>query len=212
MPEFFGLQYNKGLADYHAKHNWTLNFTWEIPGGATATGWRRAAVAGWQLSGIYTARSGSPLTLFVSQNRSRSLWNPSVGPGIGLDRPSMAPGYTHDSAVLGDPAQWFDPRAFTLQPAGTLGNLGRGALIGPNLRNFDVSLMKRIRVERLGESGEVQFRAEAFNVLNRANFGIPGLTAFAGARDAEAPFTSLGLIRSTVGSSRQIQLGLRVSF
>jgi hypothetical protein len=75
-----------------------------------------------------------------------------------------------------------------------------------------MSLMKRIRVERLGESGEVQFRAEAFNVLNRANFGIPGLTAFAGARDGEVPFTSLGFIRSTVGSSRQIQLGVRVSF
>jgi hypothetical protein len=202
MPEFFGLQYNRGLADYHAKHNWVMNGTWELPG----------VLHGWQLSGMSSVRSGNPLTVFVAQNRSRSMWNPSVGPGIGLDRPGMAPGFTHQSAVLGDPNQWFDPRAFALQPAGTLGDLGRGALIGPNLRGVDLALGRSFRIERLGEAGSLQFRAEAFNLLNRANFGVPGLTAFAGSRDGEAPFTSLGLVRSTVTSSRQIQLGLRIGF
>jgi hypothetical protein len=124
----------------------------------------------------------------------------------------MAAGYTHESAVTGNPAQWFDPRAFVLQPAGTLGALGRGALIGPNLRTFDLSLMKDVALSALGEAGSVQFRIEAFNLFNRANFGVPGLTAFAGARDGEPAFSSLGLVRSTVTSNRQIQLGLRVSF
>jgi hypothetical protein len=202
MPEFFGLQYNKGLADFHAKHVSVLNFIWDLP----------VKQRGWRLAGIVSGRSGNPLTLFVSQNRSRSQWNPSVGPGIGLDRPNMASGYSHRTAVRHDPAQWFDPRAFTLQSAGTLGNLGRGALIGPNLRSMDLSLMRDFTVSTGSDPATVQFRIEAFNLLNRPNFGIPGLTAFAGARDGEAPFTSLGLIRSTVTSSRQIQVGLRLSF
>ncbi|MCC6589310.1 MAG: TonB-dependent receptor [Bryobacterales bacterium] len=212
MPEFPGFNYNKGLADYHAKHNWVMNFVWELPFGSRSTGVAKQLVSGWQLAAISNVRSGSPLTVFVQQNRSRSQWNPSLGPGIGIDRPSMAPGFTHESAVTGNPNAWFNPAAFVLQPAGTLGNLGRGALIGPNMRSQDLSLMKHFRWSKLGEGGFIQFRAEAFNIFNRANFGIPSLIAFAGARDGEAPTSSLGLVRNTLTSARQIQLGLRVQF
>jgi hypothetical protein len=212
MPEYEGFQYNKGLADYHAKHNWVMNGTWEIPTGRGMTGARRLLLEGWQLSGISTVRSGNPLTVFLARNRSRSQWSPSLGPGLGPDRPSMAPGYTHESAVLGSPDRYFDPSAFILPPAGTLGNLGRGAIVGPNLRAVDLALMKNTRWARLGDQANIQFRFEAFNVFNRANFGPPQLTAFNGAADNEQPLASLGLIRTTVTSSRQMQLGLRVSF
>jgi hypothetical protein len=124
----------------------------------------------------------------------------------------MSPGFTHESAVTGNPNAWFNPAAFALQPAGTLGNLGRGALIGPNLRTFDLSLMKQFGWKKLGEAGFVQFRAEAFNLFNRANFGVPSLIAYTGARDGEAPTSSLGLVRNTITSARQIQLGLRIQF
>lgn len=212
MPEFPGFNYNKGLADYHAKHNWVASFVWQMPFGSSLTGPAKAIVHGWQLSGIYTWRSGNPLTLFVSQNRSRSLWGPSIQSGTGFDRPSVAPGFTHESAIAGTPDKWFNPDAFVLQPAGTLGNLGRGALIGPNLRSLDLALMKQFALPFLGEAGSLQFRAEAFNLANRANFGSPALAAFSGAVDNERPLGSLGLIRSTVTSARQIQLGLRLSF
>lgn len=208
FPEFPGFNYNKGLADYHAKHNWVANGTWEIPSAHNIgrAGW---LLNGWQLSGIAQVRSGNPLTVFVSGNRSRSLWSPSIAPGIGLDRVSMAPGYTHESAITGDPSRYFNPAAFVLQPAGTLGNLGRGALIGPNLRNVDFSLVKN---SRWGEKANLQFRVEGFNVFNRANFGPPNLIAFPGAADNEQPLSSLGRIRNTVTSSRQIQLGLKLLF
>ena len=212
MPELPGLNYNKGLADFHAKHNWVVNFTWELPFAKGMDGTAGKLLDGWQLSGIGQMRSGSPLTVFVSRNRSRSQWNPSIGPGLGLDRPSLAPGRTHQDAIKGDPTQWFDPTAFVLQPAGTLGNLGRGALIGPNLRIFDMSLVKNTRWSRLGEGGNVQLRIEAFNLFNRTNFGNPSLLAFSGAVNNEAPLASFGRIRSTITSSRQIQLGLRVTF
>jgi hypothetical protein len=209
MPEFEGFEYNKGLADFHAKHTWVLNASYELPFGRSLTGWARAFAHGWQLAGISTVRSGNPLTVFVRGNRSRSLFAPSLGPGLGNDRPSMAPGRTHESAVLGGPDAYFDASAFVLQPAGTLGNLGRNTFIGPNLRTFDLSAIKNFR---FAESANVQFRVEAFNLFNRANFGSPNLLAFAGSADNEAPLGTFGRIRNTVTSSRQIQLGLRISF
>ncbi len=212
FPEFPGFAYNKGLADYHAKHNWVVNFTWELPFAKSLRGAAGRLLDGWQVAGIAHVRSGNPLTLFVQRNRSRSQWSPSLGPGIGFDRPSMAPGRTHQDAIIGDPDRYFDPAAFVLQPAGTLGNLGRGALIGPNLRSFDLAAVKNTRWPKLSDRLAIQFRAEAFNLLNRANFGTPGLLAFAGATDNERPLASLGRIRSTVTSSRQIQFGLRISF
>ncbi len=213
FPEFPGLNYNKGLSDYHAKHNWVVNFNWELPFARNLQGVARTLLDGWQLAGIGNARSGNPLTVFVQANRSRSLWQPSLGPGIGRDRASIAPGFTYQTAVIGSPDQYFDPAAFVLQPAGTLGNTGRGAFIGPNLRTFDLAAVKNTKLTRLlGDSGNIQIRVEAFNLFNRANFAPPALTAFAGATDNELPLTTFGRIRSTVTSSRQIQVGLRIVF
>jgi hypothetical protein len=212
FPEPPGLDYNKGLADFHAKHSWVVNFTWDVPAFRDRRGLAGTLLGGWQLAGIGQLRSGNPLTLFVQENRSRSLWFPSLGPGLGFDRPSMAPGRTHQDAVLGGPDRYFDPTAFVLQPRGTLGDLGRGALIGPNLRTLDLAAIKHTRWAAVGEKVDIQFRVEAFNVLNRANFGPPGLQAFAGTADQEEPLPALGRIRSTVTDARQIQVGLRILF
>jgi hypothetical protein len=212
FPEPFGLPYNKGLADYHAKHNWVFNLTWDLPVARNADGVLGALFGHWQVAAIGQIRSGNPLTAFVQANRSRSLWSPSLAPNVGLDRPSLAPGRTPEDAVLGRADQWFDPAAFVLQPAGTLGNLGRGALIGPDLRVVDVALVKRIPFTRLGEAGRLELRLEAFNVFNRVNLGAPSLQAFAGQRDDEAVLPSFGRIRTTSTSARQVQVGARVVF
>lgn len=212
MPEFANPDYNKGLADYHAKHNWVVNFSWELPFARESSGLTHALLANWQLSGIGRYRSGPPLTVFVQANRSRSRWFPALGPGLGPDRPSLAPGRTTGDAVLGTPEQWFDPTAFVLQPAGTQGNTGRGAFVGPDLRVLDLALVKHFPWGRLGSAGRVELRLEAFNVFNRANFGIPSLQAFAGTADGQAPLPTFGRIRQTATSARQIQLGVRVQF
>lgn len=211
FPEF-GRDYNKGLADYHAKHNLVVNLTSDLPLARQSQGLARALFAHWQVAMIAQYRSGPPLTAFVQANRSRSLWSPSQGPGIGFDRPSLAPGRTPESAINGSPDQWFDPSAFVLQPPGQLGNLGRGSLVGPDLRVVDLALVKRVPWARLGPAGHLELRVEAFNVLNHPNFGIPSLIAFSGQRDGEAPLPTFGRIRSTVTSARQLQLGLRVVF
>jgi len=211
LPEL-GIDYNRGLADYHAKHNLVVNATWDVPLARDADGLVRALFAGWQASVIGRYRSGPPLTVFVQANRSRSLWSPSLAPGLGQDRPDLAPGRTAEDAVLGQADQWFDPSAFALQPAGELGNLGRNALIGPELKVVDLSLSKTIPWQPLGSDSRVELRIDAFNVFNHTNLGSPALQAFAGVEDGEQPLPSFGRIRSTTTSSRQIQLGLRVVF
>jgi hypothetical protein len=211
LPEFIP-GYNKGPSDFDTRHNWVLNFTYELPLASRLSGRSAAILGGWQLSGIWTLRSGNPLTVFVQTNRSRSQWNPSRGPGIGQDRPSYAPGYGPDSAVLGRPGQWFDPRAFVLQPAGTFGNTGRGDIVGPNLRTLDLALTRHAAWARLGRAGRVEIRVEAFNLLNRPNFGPPELRAFAGQRDDESTLATFGRITTTVTSSRQLQVGIRARF
>jgi hypothetical protein len=212
FPEYVR-DYNEGLSDFDARHNWVLNLAWDLPFARDLQdGLGKALLDGWQLAGILQVRSGNPLTVFVTANRSRSQWNPSLGPGIGRDRPSYAPGFDAESAVVGDVDQWFDPAAFVLQPAGTFGNTGRADFRGPNLRTLDLALIKNSRVPALGANGRIEIRVEAFNILNRANFAPPALTVFSGLSDNEAPLSSFGRIRSTTTSARQVQLGVRVGF
>ena len=171
----------------------------------------RSLLRGWQISGIATIRSGSPLTVFVQANRSRSQWLPSLAPGVGQDRPSYAAGYGRDNAVLGLPERWFDPAAFVLQEAGTFGNTGRGDFFGPNLRTVDLAFAK-VSPHALTDGGRLEFRVEVFNILNRANFGPPALVTFAGNADNEQALPSFGRIRMTVTSARQVQVGIRFAF
>ena len=116
----------------------------------------------------------------------------------------MNPSFT-GPVVLGTPTRWFDPNAFALPLAGTYGNLSRGVFRGPGLSALDVSAFKNTA---MSERASLQFRAEIFNVLNRANFGTPNAVAFSGA----AFSASAGLITVTTTASRQIQFGLKLIF
>src|SRR6266849_5851877 len=120
-------------------------------------------LGGWQLNTIVSLQSGFPLTPQVGSNRSRDgyVMNP--------DRPNRNPSFT-GNVLLGKLNRWFDPTAFLFPTAGTYGNVGRGTLRGPALANTDISVFK---TTPLLERFRLQFRAEFFNIFNRANFGIP---------------------------------------
>ncbi len=81
-----------------------------------------------------------------------------------------------------------------------MGNVGRGTLITPGVANVDLSLAKNTPI---GEYVNLQFRAEFFNIFNRANFGLPNERITSG---------SAGRIDETTLTNRQIQFGLRVEF
>jgi hypothetical protein len=210
LPEFIP-DYNKGLADFHAEHHWVSNVIWQIPRQAAFTGLADTLLNGWQIAGIARLRSGNPLTVFVQNNRSRSGWSPSIGPGTGPDRPNWAPGRGPDDVVTGDPTQWLDPTAFQLQPVGTFGNVKRNEIIGPGVATVDLAFTRQVPWTRLGPGGRLELRVEIFNALNRVNLGPPSLTVFSGT-DGQPPFASFGQIRSTSTSARQVQFGARIVF
>ncbi|PYU63093.1 MAG: hypothetical protein DMG55_01530 [Acidobacteria bacterium] len=110
--------------------------------------------------------------------------------------------------ILGKPDKWFNPNAF-LAPANTpansgfYGNVGRDTLIGPGLATWDFSVLKDIPIrERLN----LQFRAEIFNLLNRANFNLPNAVVFT----PSGVSPTAGAITSTSTTSRQVQFGLKL--
>jgi hypothetical protein len=154
--------------------------------------------SGWQVNGIATLLSGFPFTPLVGSNRSGD------GDTRNPDRPSLNASFS-GPIVLHTQAEWFNPNAFALPPAGTFGNLGRGAFSGPGLAEVDFSLFKNTA---LTEKTKLEFRAEFFNMFNRVNFGPPNTTVFtSGTVNASA-----GFISTLATNPRQIQFGLKLIF
>ena len=100
----------------------------------------------------------------------------------------------------------LNPSVFVTNQGNTFGNLGRNVVIGPGFTNLDIALVKNTRIT---ERTSLQFRADAFDGFNHANFGQPG---------SVVNTATFGLISSTrfptgdSGSSRQLQLALKLMF
>lgn len=191
---------NKGLSDFDIRHNFVFNYSWELPFGKSLTGVPRAFLSGWQVSGIVTMRSGVPFSPVLGFDRARAL--PRSG-GAG-QRPELAPGAS-SNPVLGGPAQYFDPNAFVLPEAGYLSTLPRNTIIGPGFATWDGSVFRNVA---MGAHRRLQVRMEVFNLLNRANFGLPVATVF----NAAGRVANAGEITTTVGTARQIQFGVKFEF
>jgi hypothetical protein len=205
----FNLRLNKGIASYSVAHDFTTNFLYQLPFGngkalgSGATGWVEKLIGNWQWNGIVRAQSGFPAVPLVGSNRSGN------GDSRNPDVPNWNPNFK-GNPVLGveefkKTGRYFDPNAFLLPLAGTFGNVARGALRGPGLFNVNTSLFKRIPLK---EQLNLQFRVEAFNVFNHANFSHPELIVFSGNEIAG----SAGTILSTAARERQIQFALRLEF
>ena len=227
----------RGLSVFDTPQNLRFNAIYHLPNLANTGSVKGDLLNGWGMSGILSVQSGYPFTPTLGSNRSRS----KVGGGGTLsfgtaaaDRPDLVLGRDNSNITqgttsgcpgvaagqrLGTPNLEFDPCAFTLQPAGFLGTTGRDILRGPGFANLDFSITKETALRILGESGMLEFRAEIFNILNRANFVTPQIgwanaadIVFAGAKDGELPLPTAGAVTSTVSSSRQIQLALKIRF
>jgi hypothetical protein len=103
---------------------------------------------------------------------------------------------------------WFDPCAFTIPQAGTLGNAPRNAFRLPGYSRIDLSFMKMISV---GGSVRTELRVDVFNVLNRVNLGLPSRIVYGALANVENPLVTAGTITSA-DAARQAQLSVRVSF
>jgi hypothetical protein len=173
---------NYGPAFFDVRHNFVLSASYELPYGRdkSESSAASAVLGGWRVSGIFQARSGFPIT--VLDGRGSSLQAVRGG-----ERPNC----------IGDPVpanqtldHWLDISAFQRAAAGTWGNCGVGIARAPGYQNLDLTLSKRFSV---GGPRYAEFRAEAFNVFNRANFRAP-------ARDINSPNT-FGQITQTLSTT-----------
>ena len=197
----FNAAYDNAWCAYYNRHSVSVNSTYILPLG------RSKLLAGWQVSGILTYHTGYPVNITDGFSQAYS--------GGGANRPDVAPGCTNNPiASAGDTVRhYFNTSCFILPPVGVLGDLGRNTLIGPNFSNLDTSLAKSTKIPQVSEQFAVQFRAEFFDVLNRANFAAPLSGLFVqGPNGTGLPNPTAGQITSTTKPGRQIQFGLKVLF
>ena len=202
LQDGYNLRAEKGLSTSDLTHRFVFAGLYDLPFGRgrrwVTRGWAEKLAGGWQINSILSTQVGMPLTLTAAQNLTQSLG--------GGSRPNRS----CNGALNGDSRsilQWFDRSCFTAAPQHQFGNSGVGILRGPGMFNVDLSLFKTIAFT---DRFRLQFRAEAFNVANHTNFGLPGLAVGVG---------TLGVISSTAGSAldpvggpRIVQLALKLMF
>jgi hypothetical protein len=197
-----------GPATYDMRSIGVISAVYSLPFGRNqkfGAQWNGSAsklISGWSVTSIIDAQNGFPLTPQLSYNPSNN------GDTRNPVRPFTNPNFT-GPVVTGNPKQWFNPAAFLAPPSnsGFYGNLGRDTISGPGLAEWDFSVLKDTTIaEKLG----LQFRAEIFNLLDRANFNIPNLIVFT--PSSLSPSPTAGAITSTSTTARQVQFALRLQW
>jgi hypothetical protein len=179
----------KASSSFDHRHRVVLSAIYQFPFDPHARRWVRALFGQWQAGGYFTAQSGAPFTVNISSDQANIGSGPAQRPNVSGD-PNTGPKA---------PTEWFNTSVFSLPALYTFGNSPRNAVIGPGLEEVDVSMQKEIVVR---EAARLQFRAEAYNLLNHPNFNIPNRIAFT---------QNFGQI-SSAQDSRQLQFALKLIF
>ncbi len=176
------------------RHRFALSSVYDIPA-LRKQEWVRVVTQDWHLSTIYQVQSGMPFTISVfgdTANSGTVLGENPIRANV-TGQPVFGPG-THTAA------EWFNPAAFAAPPAFAYGNAGRNSVYGPRMQTLDFAVARAFRIT---ERTNLQFRAEAFNALNKVNLGTPN-------RFVNTP--QFGTITMAMTPGREIQLSARVSF
>jgi hypothetical protein len=191
----------RGISSYDQPFNDTLSILYDLPFGKGRTfDINNKALdliaGGWSINVINTATSGLPVNIIYSPTAQFSV-SPLVTP-----RPNLVSGQVVTPEGQRTVNNYLNPAAFSIptNPAQPFGNAGRNIARGYPFHELDFGLHKNFSLG--SESRFVQFRAEAFNLLNKTNFGVPGSTLGS---------SSFGVISSTQ-PARQLQLALKLYF
>jgi hypothetical protein len=235
---WFDLSQTRGVSDYNIGRVLVINGSWQIPGLNSGNSFLERLTNGWQVGGIFKINDGLPLTPTFGSGGdplgqlSSDPWdfpNRLSGPGCDTATNPRNPNNYIKTQCFGIPsapsmAFWTQncdptppigkkgakvpvpfPECFNLR-----GNAGRNILRGPGLINLDTSLFKNNNFRRISETFNAQLRFEIFNTFNRANFQLPPIAndnifTASGGLDPNG-----GVITSTVTTSRQLQLALKI--
>jgi hypothetical protein len=186
-------------AAWDIRHKFTTGFTYELPFGrgkpygSNASRAADAVFGGWVANGFFSYYTGQPITL--RSNGCQGVWASCY--------PDLVPGKDPNGEPTGGrrAEQWFDVSSVAPPASLTQGNLGLQSNYGPSTRNLDASVAKNFRFT---ERVQLQFRAEAFNLANTPQFGLPN-------NNRQEP--NFGRVTSTkAGSERHMQFVLRLMF
>ncbi|HEV3511453.1 MAG TPA: carboxypeptidase regulatory-like domain-containing protein [Candidatus Sulfotelmatobacter sp.] len=170
----FNLAAERGRSLFDSRHRLVLSYQWSLPWWRQPHGWYQQVLGGWQLNGIATVMSGTPFTVFDSNDVSEQGGAPEIT-GFSANRPNLVPGQDPNRGPRTTSA-WLNAGAFQRitpdpnSPVQQFGTAGRNIAQGPGYGDWDFSAFKRIPVT---EGKEFQFRAEFFNLLNHTNFRLP---------------------------------------
>ncbi len=198
LQNFYDAKSERALASFDIPQTLVISYIYELPFGPgksflNGNGLVGRAVGGWQINGLTTFQSGSPVEITGGTN---------AGSFDGTQRPN----WTGRSPKLNGPVNkrlnaYFDTTQFSYNAPFTFGNTPRSMpdLFQPGIDDWSMSLFKETNIT---EKTHIQFRAEAFNTFNRVQFGAPNAQLG----------TSFGRISSQQNSPRTLQLGLRLGF
>jgi hypothetical protein len=170
----FDLAAERGRSLFDARHRFVFSYQWSLPFWQHPEGWYQQILGKWQVNGITTLMSGTPFTVFDSNDVSQQGSAPEIT-GFSAYRPNFVAGQNPNSGPHSANA-WLNAGAFARitpnpnSPVQQFGSAGRNIAEGPGYANWDFSALKNIRV---AEGKEFQFRAELFNILNHTNFRLP---------------------------------------
>jgi hypothetical protein len=196
----FDLSAERGRSMFDARNRLVISYNWNLPFWNHPQNWYQHVLGNWQANGITTFMSGTPFTVYDSQDVSLQGGAPEIS-GFSSNRPDLV---GDPNSGPRTPQEWFNVSAFQrLDPvaqAGQFGNEGRNVVQGPGYQQWDFSLFKDIPLFR--ESKRLQFRAEFFNVFNHANFRLP---------DSDISSPNFGQIQEAL-PGRLVQLALKFLF
>ena len=192
---------SKALSAFDVKHNFVVSYSYQIPAEKLFRA-RNRWTEGWELSGITRFSSGLPVTLVNFGDNSLLGSEPNGVNNFGVDEPNYNGGPLHLNHNPRNGLSYFNTSQFSENALGSPGTARRRFFYGPGMDNYDMALLKNIR---LNEAKSLQFRIEAFNIFNHAQFFGPQ------AVDGNIDSSTFGHVISAA-PPRLVQLGAKFFF
>jgi hypothetical protein len=160
---------SRALSAFDLTQNFVVSYSYQLPLARILHANNRAT-EGWEFSGITRFSNGFPVTLINYGDNSLLGAEPNGVNNYGIDEPDVAPGSLELNHNPRNGQSYFNTGLFSENALGTPGNASRRYFYGPGMANFDMGLTKNLHVR---EAKSLQFRIEAFNVFNHAQFFGP---------------------------------------
>jgi hypothetical protein len=205
MP-VFDSRLRKAPSDFDTPQNLSISGTWQLPDRRFGSRALQAVTYGWQIGTILQASSGLPFTPVIAGDAL------GLNSSIAYDFPERLslPG-CGNPVNSGNASSYIKLSCFAApSPSTLLGDAGRNVARGPGLVDMDSSLVRNIRIRSISESCNLQFRFEAFNVVNHTNFLPPAASSLQLFTQSLSPITTAGKLTATSTTSRQLQLALKI--